>query len=106
VTGFWKPSASDLDDLEAKLPAALGKSRFTDIGQPFLFEEYHRQYVGITIGNEKFIYGNYYPSEPHYGLEAEAKEAVHVCDGGPFFFGVTYRMGTRAIDQIDFNGMP
>jgi len=105
VTGFWAPSAPDLDDLEAKLPAALAKSEFPEIGQPNLLEKYHRQYVGITIANEKFIYGNYY--QPESFLErTEAMEAVHVCDGGPFFFGVTYRMGTRAIDQIDFNGMP
>ncbi len=108
TSSFWVPSAKDLDDLESKLaPELVGYHDFK-LDRPDLLETYHRQYVGIVIEGRQLIYGNFYPIEdfPKMHEQAETNEAYMVCDGGPFFFGVTYDETERKILGVDFNGAP
>jgi hypothetical protein len=113
VTGFWPPSMDDIDRLESALRAALAVDSIVSraarsVEAPDMFRNHHRQYIGIRIGTEEYIYGSFYFVEDgdlSMSL-TEAKEAVKVCDGGPFFFGLVYRKATHSIEQIAFNGAP
>ncbi|MEE4200217.1 hypothetical protein [Erythrobacter sp.] len=66
-------------------------------GDPSLYD---RQYVGYSIGERRFAYGNFLPSSG----ENSAGEPVIVCDGGPAFFGAEYDLTGNRLVRIAFNG--
>ena len=99
---LWEPSAEDLDGLEALLPRYLDERERTGKANPPKSIAYHRQYVGFVDHGERFIYGNFYPGE--IAGVYESRDAVRVCDGGPVFWGIVYRVKTKTFEQLRFNG--
>jgi len=107
VSGFWKPSTHDIDQLELALAKYLDDRAKAGLQTPPKAQSYHRQYVGFTNGSERFIYGNFYPANAATGFwkDKESKQAFGVCDGGPSFWGIVFRVSTRTVEEIRFNGL-
>jgi hypothetical protein len=104
VSEFWQPSPSEIDELEVSLRIYLDTRAKTDQAVPPGKQNYHRQYVGFVRKSEKFIYGNFYPAFAVAGHSNESKQPVGVCDGGPAFWGIVFRVSTKTFEEISFNG--
>jgi hypothetical protein len=100
---LWAPSTKDLDDLEILLAKYLDQRATAGEAVPPKGAKYHRQYVGFIRNGERYVYGNFYPANNETGIY-EASHAVQVCDGGPVFWGIVYRVKTRTFEEIQFNG--
>jgi hypothetical protein len=68
--------------------------------------KYHRQYIGFVRNGERFIYGNFYPDSAlgHDAKFDETTQPLMVCDGGPAFWGIVYRVSTKTFEEPAFNG--
>ena len=112
IVEFWQPTDSLVRALEGPLLALLGqvlpRARVGDHPTRALGpREYYRQYVGIIRHGRPLIYVNAFPkpdslSESIAGKDYWRTIPVDVCDGGAFFFGVVYDVGTRTFESIDF----
>jgi hypothetical protein len=107
VSGVWQPSTSDVDELELALRKHLEKLAKAGQDTPPKGQAYHRQYVGFTRKSERFIYGNFYPASAVTGVwkGKESKQAFRICDGGPAFWGIVFRVSTKAFEELQFNGL-
>ncbi len=107
VSGEWQPSPQDIDDLEEALPKYLEQRAKAGKQIPPKGQAYHRQYVGFTRKSERYIYGNFYPASAARGYwkARESKQAFVVCDGGPVFWGIVFRVSTKTFEEIRFNGL-
>jgi hypothetical protein len=110
VTEFWQPSTKEVDELEASLAKYLEQHEKAGKSVPPK-GSYHRQYVGFVAGArsvhraERFIYANFYLDTavpPNWG--SESAQAMAVCDGGPAFWGIVYRVSTKTFEDPQFNG--
>lgn len=101
VSGYWQPSATQISKLETLLPQFLQKAAKTGIHAPDKLA-FHRQYVGIVVGNKRLIYGNF------YNMEAsdmnQASEPIVVCDGGAAFWGIVFSPEDGAFSDLRVNG--
>ncbi len=114
---FWLPTAGQVRDAEAALPAMLAARRKlglrmpqkADGGVPFRF---HRQYIGFLIQGERVMYLNAYPLYYNESLNDEWDGSPYSpfeqpqirCDGGRFFWGAVYRPNTKTFEQFETNG--
>lgn len=113
VAGFWRPSSEDVDELEIALGKYLVQRDNAGKPIPPKNRAYHRQYVGfIKQGasgqqKERFIYANFYPESVSSELRSfdESAHVVGICDGGPAFWGIVYRVSTKTFEDIAFNGL-
>ncbi len=107
VSGAWQPSSEDIDELERALPKYLEQRVRTGEEVPPERQAYHRQYVGFARKGERYIYGNFYPASAATGYwkARESKQAFVVCDGGPAFWGIVFRVSTKTFEEIHFNGL-
>ncbi len=101
VSGYWQPSATQISKLETLLPQFLQKAAKTGIHAPDKLA-FHRQYVGIVVGNKRLIYGNF------YNMEAsdmnQASEPIVVCDGGAAFWGIVFSPEDGVFSDLRVNG--
>jgi len=106
VSEFWKPSSHDVDNLELALAKYLETREKAGQANPPKGQAYHRQYAGFTKQSERFIYGNFYPASSATGFwkDKESKQVFRVCDGGPAFWGIVFRVSTKTFEEIHFNG--
>jgi len=111
VVEYWQPSASEIAEVESSLETYLVSREKEGKAIPPKGSGYRRQYVGFVarVGanhkTERFIYGNFYPyTLPEAELKSESSRPVMVCDGGPAFWGIVYRLSTKTFEQIAFNG--
>lgn len=103
ATEYWEPSAAEIAELEVALPRFLASQKQRGARIPPLSHSYNRQYVGFVKGGVRFIYGNFYPSDMPF-RKAESTSAIIVCDGGPDFWGIAYRVDTREFEEPQMNG--
>lgn len=101
ISGYWKPSSSQIAKLETQLPAYIGKITGNHKRVPSNIE-YHRQYVGIVVGSKRFIYGNFYPSS--LPAQNEQSTPVVICDGGASFWGVVFDLELGQFFELKLNG--
>jgi hypothetical protein len=110
VTEFWQPSTKEVDELESLLSKYLEQREKAGKSVPPK-GSYHRQYVGFVTGarsvhpGERFIYANFYLDTtvpPNRGNES--LQPMAVCDGGPAFWGIVYRVSTKSFEDPQFNG--
>ena len=108
VTGFWVPAEADLAAADSLLAARI-ESEGTK-GHPVRAapraSEYHRQYVGLRIGERRVIYANAFL---HGTLVADTSSAwreypVLACDGGLGYVGAEIDPEARAILSYHVNG--
>ena len=112
IKEFWQPSAKEVDELELSLGKYLEERERAGKPNPPIDATYHRQYVGFVgkVGSihqgERLIYGNFYPdSVLRLGTPgSESTQPVGVCDGGPAFWGIVYRVSTKTFEDLEFNG--
>lgn len=112
ISEFWEPSKSQIDDLEMRLVTFLEEREKAGKENPPRVKGYHRQYVGIVMHGERYIYGNFYPDDksvlydPRDGKRIDESMVPRVvCDGGPVFWGIVYRLSTKTFDAPRFNGV-
>ena len=116
ITEFWQPSEKEIDELEVSLAKYL-EQREKDGKRTAPKALYHRQYVGFVsrVGSvhngERFIYGNFYPDAKEILTDwrdgrplDEATWPMDICDGGPAFWGIVYRVSTKIFENPEFNG--
>jgi hypothetical protein len=105
---LWVPSENDIDELETSLARYLDERLKAGKENPPKGTKYHRQYVGFIRNGERYIYGNFYPADlysPSSKVRVdESKQPVGVCDGGPVFWGIVYRVQTKSFEEPHFNG--
>jgi hypothetical protein len=109
VTGLWDPPKEMVQQLENDLPQLtqlastkkLGVSE--SIGDPKIS---HRQYIGVVIGGQHYIYINAWPAD-EFGQGENAgwlRSAAIVCDGGPSNWGALYDPLTGQFSNLEGNG--
>jgi hypothetical protein len=64
---------------------------------------YARQYAVYWVGNQRKLYGNFFPQSLASGVRREGN-AVVVCDGGPAFWGIVYDPVSKQFEQLKMNG--
>ncbi|MDR1969007.1 MAG: hypothetical protein LBQ32_10010 [Burkholderiaceae bacterium] len=101
VSGFWSPELSQIQELEAALPAFLSSQAASKQLRPLT--EFKRQYVGFIQNGKKYIYGNFYSFD--LLKEGLSSTAVVVCDGGASFWGVVYSGEDSTFQDLSFNGV-
>ena len=102
--GSWTPGATDIAKFEAALPAAVAPQVVRSAALKNAPKGYGRQYVGITAGGHRLIYGNFFPLGDGDEFRDWRSRPIGVCDGGVDFFGAEFDVGTGKIVHIAFNG--
>ncbi len=104
MDGYWLPSEPDVLKLEAKLPGYL--SELAQRAPSARLEEFTRQYVGVVSNGRRLIYGSFLHNSE--GIDSSDQswrtEAVIVCDGGDWFWGISFDPETQTFDQPQYNG--
>jgi hypothetical protein len=111
--GFWKPSRSELKEVERALPTFL---RMQTRNRPTIKElveltalapKSRRQYVGMILDGRKVVWVNAIPQKPRKEVDPFAnwkREIIDVSDGGPKFWGVVYDVGKHSFEKLILNG--
>lgn len=97
----WTPAQSDVEALEAALPAFLQSTPHH--GRPDLATRvatYRRQYVGVVQGGRRLIYVNAFCDRP----ERWEREPVGVDDGGDCYFQVFWAPAPGTFERLTVNG--
>jgi len=109
VTGLWDPPKEAVQQLESDLPhlaqlASTKKQGLPEsIGDPKIS---HRQYVGVVIGGQHYIYINAWPADEFAQEQGDGwlRSAAIVCDGGPSSWGALYDPLTGEFSHLEGNG--
>lgn len=102
VTGFWTPSAKQVQIVEQRLPALLRTS-----GHKINLAQSRRQYIGVISADKRLIYVNAFSiTEPAPFFRINwRKTAFTLCDGGDEFWGVAFDRISGKFDYLGFNGL-
>lgn len=107
---FWKATPQQAVELDGKLHALLAEPANHQVAQVLgSISRYHRQIVGFTRNEQRFLYANFYTVPAYPGIHAlitgtEHTTMISVCDGGPEYWGATLNVQTGAVESIDTNG--
>jgi hypothetical protein len=104
-SGVWTPTAEDIAQLEADLPAFLRTAQNPWLRpDPPIWDrepDYMRQYLGIVENGNEIIYANFF-CDPH---DFDWRSAYYfVNDGGDCYFQVKYNPQTREFFDLSVNG--
>ncbi len=102
VVDFWQPSAVEITELELLLVGNLEAREKRSARVP-PSGSYNRQYLGFTKNRVRFVYGNFYKSGSTYATNEKTVPHM-VCDGGPAFWGIVFRVDKKQFDEPSFNG--
>jgi len=100
--GYWTPSESEVLAAEKQLvPFLRGSSdpRVKEILNKI--STYKRQYVGVIVAGQKYLYFNLFCLAPNYWTRSE----VIVLDGGSCFFNVRFSNETKTFSHFRVNGV-
>ena len=126
VDGFWMPEEKDIRQAEQLVldclverindsdnsslqPDAIKGMEFTDEGIREILEQYlsyHRQYVGLIIGSERFIYFNSFPEEDlqQDSLDEDWGAGIVVEDGGSGYWQILVGIDRNKCLCLSING--
>jgi hypothetical protein len=110
---YFRPDAGQMQAFEKVLQPALKASRELNAenaqrakqGYPplsFKPNDWARDMIGLERGGQKFLYGNYYPSDRSF--RKNRKGPLIICDGGANFFGAEFDLQKGEISHLAFNG--
>jgi hypothetical protein len=111
--GFWKPSRSELKEVERALPTF---QRMQTRNRPTIKElveltalvpKSRRQYVGMILDGRKVIWVNAIPQKPRKEIDPFVnwkREIIDVSDGGSKFWGVVYDVEKHSFVKLILNG--
>lgn len=108
---YWQVTPQQAVEFNDKLSELLERSssnKLREVLQPI--SDYHRQLIGFSRNNHRYIYGNFYSFPPIKGLrkllsDSERVEAMVGCDGGSGFWSATLDLQSGAIEKIDTNNL-
>ena len=102
-TGFWTPTPTDVQALEAGLENFLNAANDPRVDADLLtrLPTYTRQYVGIVEDGQQKIYALYYCNFPITDLQ---KGVQFVSDGGNCFFQLKYSVQDQSFSELMING--
>lgn len=101
---YWTPSEADILALESGLyPYLQTNQALFYLGVPTEQElnSYFRQYMGLLVKGDKFIYANYFCRETSIDWK---KELVFVMDGGACFFQFKHDPEENLFFDLRVNG--
>jgi hypothetical protein len=105
ITGTWTPTAADVAQLEADLPAFLQGAQHAWLrADPPIWERapgYMRQYLGIVQDDTQLIYANFFCTADGDDWRTVF---VFVMDGGDCYFQLKYNPQTREFSAFSVNG--
>lgn len=90
IDGYWRPPASLIRDIEARLPAMLNESALDPL------DSYARQYAGVVSGGRQIVYGSFVSSQHAGGWQ---REVVTLCGGGRAAFGIEFDVATQTFGE-------
>ena len=113
INGTWNPTKSDIINLErnfseiSKLKSEGCCLNGIQIKNP---SYYYRQYIGIIINGQKFIYINAF--YPDYGNSYKNSDknywhnhVINICDGGIVAWGCEYDVSKKKFIKLSVNGL-
>ena len=100
---FWTPAFDQVQELESLLPEHLAAHPPVDDKGVINFNEYGRQYIGVTRNHRKLIYLNAF-CQPHRFGQRWEKEPVLVKDGGSCYFQVYFDPAKKEFVDLHYNG--
>lgn len=124
VSGFWTPPETLKEEIDRRLPAKLDSAlqRLPWEGHKPQPSDYHRQYIGMVVDGRRMIFVNGFhhshvsamvrtfeniaaadSSFHHVGQDFWKQSLVATCDGGAWYFGVTYEPNAHRFGPILFN---
>lgn len=98
VERFWAPTDVQIQELEGNIEklSSLESDRCCNSGKiEGALKNYSRQYAGVIILGEKYIYINAGPL---------GRENLNVCDGGKSYWGALYNPAKMLFSELAFNG--
>lgn len=107
----WRPTRADIQALESRLDRisllrSAGLIRGEQIENP---SRYHRQYVGIVVGERKLIYLNAFCEKPEDVVVRQGgdwrQNPIDVCDGGDCFWSAVYDPNSGEFSDLQVNGI-
>lgn len=103
---LWFPTAADVKAFEAKLEKHMKTIEPGTWGAPAAGEQYRGQYAGFMRGNVKYIYAAYVPARyiEFLSKHCSSGDAIQLCDGGPYFWGIVYNTATGEFSELEANG--
>lgn len=131
LTGFWTPSVAEASEAERRVRKFIRegradpKSAFPDLAahpDKFVrgalqlsgrevelidkdYDKYVRQFVGIRMGNEKFIWCSYFFAKSVAPLNLDpAKDFLVIFDGGHTVWQIEYDPRSKDCLNLDING--
>jgi len=106
VSSGWDPTPALVAEAEARLPGFVSMNRTMNGYRrpPKPLDEYYRQYVGVVIGGERFIYVNLFPRSLAEG--GWRTGYLLVCDGGAEYWSVLFDPKKLRFFSPRFNGPP
>jgi hypothetical protein len=117
ITGYWKPSARDVQNVESSLLAVLRSRPEAPSDSAF---SYHRQHMGVIASGRRFVVTNGFhvsylnqwrrmENLRHQSLDGFKtdsvwrKHAVVMCDAGLRRFTSVYDIGSRTVTHFAFD---
>lgn len=105
TTGYWTPAEENVLAIENGVAAFLqaNSDQFRSQGAPVgkKLDDYNRQYLGITLGERKIVYANFFCASFETDWQTEF---VIVMDGGACFFQFMYDAGSGEFFNLQVNG--
>ncbi len=111
---YWNPTAQNLQEMNAALPAFLAEQRLPGPVRRHGIGNYYHQCAGFVRGGHQWIYISAFDSTIKDELETDSttkrkvrdwrRDAVNVCDGCYHLFGVEYDVETKTFANFSFDG--
>ena len=98
---FWQPTQMDVDKFNQQIVSFFKNSQGRKPTRPL--DEYNRQYIGFWSHNKKYIYANFFNRAYGEELRMPISQAVSVCSGGDYFFGMAYDVKGDVIEELRYN---
>jgi len=99
---FWTPTFDQIRELELLLLKYLEAHPPIDDQPVMNFNEYGRQYMGVTKNHRRLIYLNAFCDPSSF--DERWKELIRVKDGGSCFFQVYFDPVKREFIDLQYNG--
>jgi len=111
VTGYYDLSEAEVAKLDSNFRKLIYvKSTGCCIVRETIknLDKYAYQYIGLTIGKEKYIYINAFAVDPTKGPDDKQKDwketPIIVCDGGSGFWGALFKISDGTFTELAVNG--
>jgi len=100
---FWTPSEQQVLALEKRLVPHLEQLNLRgDLPIEMTLDGYGRQYYGLTVGDDNFYYGSFFPMK---GFIVPNDRTLSCCDCGPRYWGIVFDIQNMSFREPVFTGV-